>query len=360
MSSTSDARVRPTTQFRKPVLLDRLPGSFLASPGFVAAAAGGTILYGLAFAVVWSGIAKDRAQARQVAQQTHAQPVEPSPVVPLSPIPPTVATNPTPSPTPAALNPTPTPTPAPAGTTQVATVAQPSPTPTPTTAPKVEEPPKPPPQPERDASALGALVDPTGKSQLVRDGADLTLKIPGKLCFLNSAAKLDTSPRALTGIEGNFDLVVRVSGDDKDNKEKLKPGADAVKNAPLGPNGMPFSFNGVGLVIWRDLDNFLRLESAAGTQNGRNIFPVVVLEAWKDGKIVTEDSPNLPGGPLSLKIERRGGTWNCSYSADGQAWTPLKEVTVDYGDRVEVGILGSNTSRKAFSARFEGFRLSPR
>ena len=356
-----DSRGRPSARTGRPVLLDRLPGSFVASPGFAAAAGGAAILYGLALSVVWTGVVKDRAAPPRITQIPPVEPprppgpppfvvTPPATPLPLTPAPPHPAP---PGPTPpVAVAPVPTTSTPGKAETQVALNTQPaSPT-----VDKAAEPPKPAPkprQPDRDVTALGALIDPTGKAHLSRDGADVTLTVPGRLCFLSPAANFDTCPRALTGAEGDFLLKVRVAGE-------MKPGADPVKGAPQG-----VSFNGAGLLVWRDAANFLRLERGVATQNARNFFPIVVMELWKDGALVDESTKEVPDGPLSLRIEREDDELECSYSVDGNEWTEIKEPKVDFGERVEVGVLGLQHVQEEVRREVQGVpdrppRLSPR
>ena len=356
-----DPRARPAN-YRRPELLDRVPPSFVTSSGVYAAAAGVVLLYGLVLAAAMPGIKAS-----------------------LKPKPPQVVQNPTPTPPPSThLVPTPgregqgrndpiqkpdgaaaitsieppkppEPPPTPAAKVETKTqVAMVSPTPVPEVKPapvKVE-----PPKPALDFKALKKWTDPTGKAQWVAEDEGMTLKVPGKFCFLIPPAGLNTSPRAVAEVEGDFDVQVKVVGD---AKGELKPGSDPVKNAPVF-NGMPIAFNGVGLLVWQGEGSFIRLERAVWTQNGRNFFPQVVCEVWMGGQLIGGAVPDVPGAgsPLGLRIQRLGGTFICSYSLDDKAWLEVKRQEAGFDTKVEVGVMASNTSRKAFAARLDAFSVA--
>lgn len=356
-----DPRARPAN-YRRPELLDRVPPSFVTSSGVYAAAAGVVLLYGLVLAAAMPGIkASLKPQPIQVVQL-------PPPPTPASahPVRPPQGehpgrSDPIPKPDVAAVitanDPRKPPEPPPAPTTKVETKPQlvmVSPDPVPQVKPESVKPE--PPRPALGFKALGKLIDPTTKSKWVAEDEGRVLTAPAKLCFLFPPAQLNTSPRALVGVEGDFDVQVKVVGD---AEGKLKPGADPVKGGPIGPNGMPISFSGAGLLIWQDETNFLRLERAAWTQNARNIFPQVVCEVWKGGQseVVVPDVPGA-ASPLSLRIQRRGADFACAFSLDDQVWQEVKKFKADFNANVEVGVLASNTSKKSFPVRFEGFLVT--
>jgi len=361
-SEARDTRARPAN-YRRPELLDRVPPSFVTSSGVYAAAAGVVLLYGLVLAAAMPGIkASLKPKPFPLVHNNPATPDRPS----AQPVPMpgrerqgrddsmqkpegAAAITETDPPKP------PDPPPAPADKVETkAQVVRVSPTPVPQVKPesvKVE-----PTRPALGFKALGKLIDPTTKSKWLAEDEGRVLTAPAKLCFLFPPAQLNTSPRALVGVEGDFDVQVKVVGD---AKGELRPGADPVKGGPIGPNGMPISFSGAGLLIWQDETNFLRLERAAWTQNARNIFPQVVCEVWKGGRseVVVPDVAGA-ASPLSLRIQRRGADFACAFSLDGQVWEEVKKFKADFNANVEVGVLASNTSKKSFPVRFEGFLVT--
>ena len=361
MSITSDVRDSRARRagYRRPELLDRIPPGFASSPGVYAAAGGLILIYGLGLAVALPGIkASLRPQPVQVAQ-VHDAPARsptqeaPPPSGPEVPPPPAAAALSTPNAPPKAADTDTDPRPKVERTTQVANVA-----PIPVPPPAPPEPPKVEPKPPMDAKALGKLIDPTGKAQLSVESQGLTIKVPGKLCLLFPPLNVLTAPRALADVDGDFDVQVKVVGDSKGD---IKPN-DPVPKAPVAANGMPIAFSGAGLLIWQDEGSFIRLERGVGTQNGRNFLAQVLLEVWKGGQMVDGAGLDLPAAmaPLSLRIQRRGGDLVCSYSPDGQAWVEVKKAALDFNPRVQVGVLGSNTSKKPLIAGFEEFMITPK
>ena len=359
-SDVRDQRARPA-KYRRPELLDRVPPSLATSPGVYAAAAGAVVLYGLFLASALPGIkASLKPKPAPIALQSVAQ--APPPVQSAAPppqanpggnVPPpkpegTAAVASVEPPKPADAPPNPMPKKVEANP-QVAIVA-PVPAPEVKPAPVKVEPPK----PALDFAALKKFTDPTGKAQWTAEEQGMTLKVPGKFCFLIPPAGLNTSPRATAEVEGDFDLRVKVVGDPKG---ELKPGSDPVKNAPMF-NGMPIAFNGAGLLVWQDEGTFVRLERAVWTPNGRNFFPQVVCEVWMGGQLAGGAVPDVAEAkaPMCLRIRRLGGTITCSYSLDDMmTWQEIKKQDAGFNARVEVGVMASNTSRKSFAARFDGF-----
>ncbi len=327
---TAPALRGPRPSSGRPELLDRLPRTLVNTTGFRAAAAGGVLVYGIGLALAMSSL-----KANPSSYEFHPDPLPPITAALTGSTPP-VAPTPAPSATPGQ--------PAPAPSPQVAKVdAAPKP---PDKPPEPAPPPKPAPpaRVQLTLDALGGLIDPVGDCQLAKDAKGLTISVPAKLHLLSPELNLKTSPRSIVQVEGDFDARVSLPG-------TIKPSKDPVGNFPL-------SFQGGGLLVWQDENSFLRLEKSAATANGRNFSHNVMVEACKDGMPADNAYAEVPDGTMALRLERIGNEFTCSYSADGQAWTELKKIKVDYLPRVGLGLSASNTSRKPFAPRFEAFALS--
>ena len=105
------------------------------------------------------------------------------------------------------------------------------------------------PKPIRTIANLNKLIDAVGDCKLIPDANGLTIALPGKLYVLSPELDIKNSPMALTDVEGDFVAQVKVAGE-------VMPGRTPVEK-------MPFAFHGAGLLLWKDKDNYVRLERTA-------------------------------------------------------------------------------------------------
>ena len=136
----------------------------------------------------------------------------------------------------------------------------------------------------------------------------------------------------------------------------FKPG-----NGSTGPGK---AFNGAGLLIWEDEENFLRLErNAYRVSNLLFCYPPLV-EHWRDGKYSGFNSSPMPADEFFqerstwLKLRRQGDRMAAFISHDGDSWTIFKDFEVAFPDEVSVGIAALNTSDAVFSVEFEAFEIT--
>ena len=218
----------------------------------------------------------------------------------------------------------------------------------------------------KSLSLLGPLVDPDKDCQLVKDEASCKIKIevpgnklhtlaPEVVTLLDKKKPLHNAPMTLTDVEGDFVASVEVTGE-------ISTGSILPQN--LHGNSIPFTFQGAGLLLYQDQDNFVRLERTAGTAIGTLArIHKVLLEVVKDGKNMNQSYPPEPEGPVYLLLMRHKGrtVWGASSSIRGLA-TPFKEIAteeieIDLPPKVKIGLSASNISAKPFTATFENFAL---
>jgi regulation of enolase protein 1 (concanavalin A-like superfamily) len=203
--------------------------------------------------------------------------------------------------------------------------------------------PPPPPSPPKLESWNG-LVGVPGDCKLLADGTGLNVTLPGTLHLLSPDLNLKNAPRMMSFVEGDFVAAVKIPG-------RILPGTK-----PVGR--LPFTFQGAGLLIWEDENNYLRLEKASSYSEGK-LRSLVLAEYCSKGKVVSHVSRDVREGTLTLKFDRRGSEVRCSYSPDdGKTWLELKRQNVAFPNTIAVGVSASNASPKAFVARFEDFRLN--
>lgn len=359
----------------RPQLLDQIPASVVTSPGFIAGGGVFVFLYGLVFFAAMSGRKPPEPEApleldplafaatnRVKADST--KPKAPAPSAPNTAAAPKPAENkpanketsaPKPPPTPAPPKPSAAPPTAVAAAT--AKPAMPSPA-----APKPKGTPaqgksapaktakaevavnRPPTVALPTIAPLGPLIDPLGDCTVQAGGGGVTIVVPPKLHIFDPDRGVVNAPRALTEVAGDFVALVTVAGN-------IRPGTKPLEN-------LPFTFQGAGLLLWQDPDNYVRVERAASYSGDRGAVSQILLESRKDGKPGRGVLLNVRDATLTLRMERHGVNINCTYTSDGKTWLPIKNSALTFLPKVSVGISASNASARPFPARFEAFKLS--
>jgi S1-C subfamily serine protease len=198
-------------------------------------------------------------------------------------------------------------------------------------------------------AVLGEMVDPSKKCKMTRTGNSLTFEVPAGLYLLNDELDVKNAPIVKTAVEGDFAAVVKVDGN-------MVPGTEPAKykNKPL-----PFTFQGAGLLLWQDRNNYVRLERVVQTTKRTKVVLTseVMVEICKNGKSAGRFVMNVPEGPVFLLLGREKGGVKCLFSMDGRRWVALKTLAVAFPDKVEIGLEAGNASREALVARFENFNL---
>lgn len=210
------------------------------------------------------------------------------------------------------------------------------------TSPKTPEEPPPPPREIPTIAPLGSLIDPLHGSQVLTDAEGLTIKVPKGLYIFDAKRNTETAPRALTPVEGDFVAEVNIPGE-------LRAPVNSVKGVPV------ITFQGAGLLLWQDSNNYVRLERVA-MYTGKRMHKVM-FESCKDGKQGKNEFREVREGTVRLRMERRGTQFTYSYTTDGKTWLKFLTSTVNFPPKLSIGISASNASPKSFSARFEGFVL---
>jgi regulation of enolase protein 1 (concanavalin A-like superfamily) len=131
---------------------------------------------------------------------------------------------------------------------------------------------------------------------------------------------------------------VKVTGD-------FKPGGRSTN-----PKGVPF--NGAGIVIWSDSDNFIRLERGALLRNGK-VSALVAFEEREGGYRGAVHNDVFPAGDCYLRLERKGSRISGAISKDGSTWKQLKPIDTIWPAKLKVGLSAINSSSEPFTVKFE-------
>jgi S1-C subfamily serine protease/regulation of enolase protein 1 (concanavalin A-like superfamily) len=197
-------------------------------------------------------------------------------------------------------------------------------------------------------AALGDLVDPSKNCKSSRDAGSLTIELPAGVHLLSDEIDLKNSPMALADVEGDFLAQVKVPAN-------MLPGTQPPK---FKGKVLPFTYQGAGLVLWQDRNNYVRLERAAKSKSGRaTLSSEVLVEVCKRGKPAGYFYSAIPDGQLYVRILRLNGAIQCMFGPDGRRWVSLKKLAIPFPEKIKLGLTASNASKELLSARFEDFVL---
>jgi regulation of enolase protein 1 (concanavalin A-like superfamily) len=189
----------------------------------------------------------------------------------------------------------------------------------------------------------GAFDDPDGDCSASANSRRLTISVPARVHDLNPQTGLN-APRALQEVKGDFIVTVKVTGE-------FEPGESG--------------FNGAGLLLWADADNFVRLERNKYWMGNRHFCYPPLFEYFQNGVYQnTDPQPTTPdffrGNSTWLRFERTGVRLSADYSHDGRQWQNASVITVELPSKVQVGVAAVNTSQRTFTVTFEEFSLQKR
>ena len=201
--------------------------------------------------------------------------------------------------------------------------------------------------PARRVPGWGEVVDPARDCKVALDPAldRLKISVPGTphLLSVEVAGMPLSAPRVVQAVPGDFTASVRAVG-------RLEPGAS--KSTHYDP------YHGVGLLVWKNDRNYLRLERAVGMIHGRPT-PYLNFEQRQDGHLTLTRGLPIEDQPIHLKIERTSGLLRAWSSADGSQWVPLPDRIAPMRDQVEVGVVAINSSGRIMTAELERLRIEP-
>jgi S1-C subfamily serine protease/regulation of enolase protein 1 (concanavalin A-like superfamily) len=201
------------------------------------------------------------------------------------------------------------------------------------------------PEPEptgRKLAGWGLAIDPDKDCTFSPTARTLGIKVPGTIHDLNPDSRVINAPRVMREVEGDFAVTVKVTGD-------FRPGGRSTN-----PRGVPY--NGAGLLVWSDSDNFIRLERAAMLRAGR-VLTYVAFEEREGGYRGAVHNEVFQAGTCYLRLERKGSRILGAISSDGDRWKQLQPIDTIWPLRLKVGLTAINSSTETFSTTFEEFTL---
>ena len=191
----------------------------------------------------------------------------------------------------------------------------------------------------------GRVIDPGRDSNVAldRENQRLRIQVPGTPHVLSAEVPQlpMNAPRVLRHVQGDFTAGVRVLG-------RLEPGRSRTTHYD--------PYHGAGLIVWQDPSNYLRLERAVGFIKGRH-RPYINYEVRDGGRLVVSRGVTIADRSLFLKLRRQGLAFSAWYSHDGRRWVDLGRVDATFAERVEVGLVAVNSSKRTQSAELEGLSI---
>ncbi len=195
----------------------------------------------------------------------------------------------------------------------------------------------------KELAGWGLAIDPGSDCEVKTNGSsNLAIQVPGTWHDLNPDNGKLNSPRVLREVAGDFIVTVKVVGD-------FKPGGKSTN-----PKGLPY--NGAGLLVWSDSDNFIRLERGAILRSGK-VTTTAAFEEREGGYRGAVHNEVVPGGTCYLRLERKGSRISGAISSDGTNWKKLKPIDTVWPEKLKLGLAAINSSSEPFTVTFEDFHF---
>lgn len=206
---------------------------------------------------------------------------------------------------------------------------------------------------ESDAQKLAKLfgmpVDPLKDCKFTLDGTKLTINVGKGDHDLSTQNNVLNAPRVLKEIEGDFEMAVKVN-------------CKYPKEAKAGTDRATIVFYGLGLLVWDNEKNYVRLEKAyVDSLDGSPVYSYGSWELFADGKWLragsSADYVFDPTDTAYLKLARKGNAFTASISKDGKEWKELEPIKAEMSKTLKVGVVAVHICDTPFNAVFEDYSL---
>jgi regulation of enolase protein 1 (concanavalin A-like superfamily) len=189
----------------------------------------------------------------------------------------------------------------------------------------------------------GDSIDPRGDCVFIEGPDRFTIQVPPGVyqLFPGQDGNFD-APRLVQNVDGDFSLVVKV---------------EPFELQGESPEGRKKSaYQGAGLVVWHDSNNWIRTLWSQRPPVGANPFEHTHVQ---EGGITLRDAiRDLKPGQQYLNLERNGKTFRVRWGTDGKTWDPFVALpAVDFPQKLRVGLLAVNESTAGFAPQFEAYRV---
>jgi regulation of enolase protein 1 (concanavalin A-like superfamily) len=194
--------------------------------------------------------------------------------------------------------------------------------------------------PGRNLPGWGMAIDPDGDCKFTPANRGMTIEVPTTIHDLGGPNRIFNAPRVMQEVDGDFTITVKVTG-------QFLPG-------PQSSNPGSFPYNGAGIVVWSDSDNFIRLERAA-VLRGNSVLTNLAFLEHEGGYGGANHSDALGNSDCFLRVRRKGSRIYAGVSGDGNNWRWLRPIDTIWPSKLKVGLTAITTSSTPFLAKFEEF-----
>ena len=196
---------------------------------------------------------------------------------------------------------------------------------------------------ERPVEGWGVATDPDNDCKIKAQKGRLTMNLPGTAHDFAAELKRWNAPRVLSKVEGDFHLEVKVAGG-------FNPTADSSIPGRRG-------YNGGGLLVVKDADNYVSLHRGAVNLDGR-VRHYANFELRKNGEMdISLYEVELEDKDTYLRLERRGDKVYGLATHDRVTWKNYDPIEVDFPAPLLVGVVGINSSKEPFACAFSELGL---
>ena len=196
----------------------------------------------------------------------------------------------------------------------------------------------------REIKGWGKIADPEGDCEFLDKDGKLIVKVPGTYHDFHPAPPYkNNGPRVYQEVAGDFVVEVKVAATISPEKGKE-------------PKGKNISFRAATLLIWKDGNNFVRLDRA-GMWRGGKLYTTTYFHVFKDGKRVFEKSLLVKDEETILRIERKGDTILAS-TIQGKSVVKLPEQKVQLPNSVQIAVGAINASTQPLEAEFSELKIT--
>jgi hypothetical protein len=190
----------------------------------------------------------------------------------------------------------------------------------------------------------GDPIDPEGDCKLSWDETSgrIAINVPATAHILSAELGRMNAPRVLLAVEGDFECRVRVA-------RLSRPGGRTTQReyAP---------YQGAGILLWQDDDNYLRLEIAADVHEGK-VRPYANFELRSHGTLTYSRGQKITDGSNVVRLERRADELHAAFGTGGEQWTAFPPLTAKLADRLLIGVTAINTASKPLNAELDWFEI---
>lgn len=196
---------------------------------------------------------------------------------------------------------------------------------------------------DRPVEGWGVVSDPDGDCKVKALKGRLTMSLPGAAHDFAAELQRWNAPRALSKVEGDFIVEVKVSGGFNPTQDSAIPGRRG--------------YNGAGLLAVKDRDNYVSLHRGAVNLDGR-VRHYANFELRRNGEMATSlYEVELENKDTYLRLERRGDKVYGLASHDRTTWKNYDPIEVDFPPSLGVGVVGITSSKEPFDCAFTELAL---